>query len=301
MSQSSTFSRSGHSFRSLRIIGWLVALTAFTLLQACSAVKLAYNNAPEFAFWWLDAYVDFNDSQSPLVRTELARLLQWHRTDELPKIADLLQKVQRLAVSDIAPAQVCAVYADARERYNAVVTQAEPAAVTLAMSLKPEQIKHIQSKFNKGNEEYRREWMGLSPAERLEKRLKSNVERAEEFYGKLEDRQVAILKTALEASTFDSTLGFAERQRRQQDFFQTLKSASGKSNQTEVLMSLRGYMDRAVNSPNLAYRTYSDRLAQESCASFSLLHGTTTAEQRTRAVRRLAAYERDARELSLQR
>ena len=58
---------------------------------------------------------------------------------------------------------------------------------------------------------------------------------------------------------------------------------------------------RANQSPNPAYRAYSDKLTQESCVSFSLLHYSTTPEQRARAVRRLAAYERDARELGSQR
>ncbi len=278
-----------------------LAVAALALLQACSAIKLAYNNAPEFAFWWLDGYADFQGEQSAKVRDELARLLLWHRTNELPKIADLLQKVQQLAQSDIPPPQVCAVFSDTRERFNAVSRQAETATVQLTMGLKPEQIAHIEAKFAKGNDEYRKDWVRLAAAERLEKRLSANVERAEEFYGKLDDRQVAVLSGALGGSSFDATLGFAERQRRQQDMLQTLKTASAKTNPAEVLALLRAFQDRVYRSPNATYQAYSDKLTQESCNSFSLLHNSTSPEQRRRAVARLGAYERDARELNSQR
>ena len=288
-----------------RIIGWrklgqLLAVAALALLQACSAVKLAYDNAPEFGYWWLDGYVDFSDAQTIKVREELARLLQWHRANELPKIAELLQKTQQLALDDVSPGAACSLFADSRLRFNAVTSQVETAATVLAMSLSAEQIAKIERKFGKGNDEWQRDWLKLGPAERLDKRVKSNLERAEEFYGKLEDRQVAVLRGALQNSTFDAALSYAERLRRQQDLAATLKQTNGKTS-SEALSALRAWLARANQSPNPAYRSYSDKLTQESCASFSLLHNSTTPEQRARAVRRLAAYERDARELGGQR
>ena len=48
-------------FKLLRIIG-LMALAALCAgaLTACSALKLGYAAAPEFAFWQLDAYLDLD-------------------------------------------------------------------------------------------------------------------------------------------------------------------------------------------------------------------------------------------------
>ncbi len=279
----------------------LLAIAAISLLQACSAIKLAYNNAPEFGYWWLDGYVDFNESQTLKVRAELARLQQWHRADELPKISDLLQKAQRLAEADLSPAPVCALFAETRTRFDAASTQAEPAAVALAMSLTPEQIANIDRKLTKVHAEYRSDWLKLTAAERFDKRFKSNVERSEQFYGKLEERQRTVLRAGLEASSFDVQASYTERLRRQQDFMQTLRQVAVKTNQAEVLAALRGYLDRSINSPNPAYRAYSNKLTNESCALFAQIHNTTSPEQRTRAARRLADYARDAMELNGQR
>ncbi len=290
-----------------RIAGGLLAAFALVLMQGCSAIKLAYNNAPEFGYWWLDGYVDFQSDQSFRAREELNKLLAWHRAEELPKIAELLRKIQPLAVADVTASQVCALFEESRGRYEAVTRQAEPAAVWLVMGLQPGQLTRIESKFSKINDQWRKDWLQLTPAERFEKRLKSNTERAEEFYGKLEDRQVAALRGALEASQFDAAMNMTERQRRQQDLLQTLRRASGavagsaKPAASEVLAQLRAYRERVTRSPNTAYQAYSDKLTQESCASFAALHNSTSADQRKRAVGRIAAYERDARELNSQR
>ena len=290
-----------------RIAGWLLASVALLLLPACSAIKLAYNNAPEFAYWWLDGYVDFQSDQSLRAREELNKLLVWHRSEELPKIAELLRKIQPLAAADLAPAQVCSLFEESRGRYEAVTQQSETAAVWLVMNLQPQQMAHIESKFSKINDQWRKDWLQLTAAERFEKRVKSNTERAEEFYGKLEDKQIAALRGALEASQFDAVLNMAERQRRQQDLLQTLRKASGnapgnaKPAASEVLAQLRAYRDRVSHSPNAAYEAYSAKLTKESCVSFSALHNSANAEQRKRAVGRIAAYERDARELNSQR
>jgi Family of unknown function (DUF6279) len=292
-----------------QIIRALWVVLALALLQGCSAIKLAYNNAPEFGYWWLDGYADLNDAQSLTVRADLASLLAWHRAQELPRLAELLQKTQRLAVADVSPATVCGVFVDVRQRLDAVTTQAEKPVVNLVLSLGPAQISSIEKKLGKGNTEWRGDWLQISDAERLNKRVKANVERAEEFYGKLEDRQVATLRASLEASTFDVQKAYAERLRRQQDLLQTLRTLAGnggsantpKASVADATTALRAYLDRSINSPNPAYKAYSDKLTQENCTAFAQVHNTTTPEQRTRAARRLAAYERDARELNSQR
>lgn len=293
-----------------RIIGLLLALCTLVLLQACSAIKLAYNNAPQFAYFWLDGYVDFREDQSVRVKEDLDKFLAWHRTEELPKLGDLLQKVQKMSAADMTTAQVCRVFDDARERYNAVTRFVEPSALWLASGMANEQIKHLETKLNKAAAQWQKDWQSLPAAERFEKRLKGNVERAEEFYGKLEERQVAVLKTAMEVSQFDPALSATERQRRQADLLQTLRTLSGvlpngataaKPPPAEAQALLRAYVQRVNRSPNAAYNSYSDKLTTESCATFAQLHNTTSPAQRDRAQRRLAAYERDARELNSQR
>ncbi len=112
-----------------------------------------------------------------------------------------------------------------------------------------------------------------------------------------------ILREAIAASGFDPRLSYAERQRRQQDMLQTLRRANGlggedKQSVPQVTVALRAYLQRSIHSPNPAYRAYVDKEIAENCKTLARLHNSTTAQQRERAVRRLAGYERDARELA---
>ena len=94
-----------------RIIG---ALALALALSACSAVKLGYNTLGEVAYWWLDGYVDLTESQAPRVREDLGRLHLWHRGTELPRVADLLQNMEKLVPADIVPAQACVFVTELR-------------------------------------------------------------------------------------------------------------------------------------------------------------------------------------------
>ncbi len=289
-----------------RIIGLLGVLAALLVLPGCSAVKLAYNNVPDLAYWWIDGYVDLNETQTPRLRDELGRLHQWHRSAELPRIADLLQKIQRMAPAETTPEQVCGLFNDARARVDALMARAEPAAVVLAMGLGAAQWTHLEDKYAKANLEWRDEWSKGTDTERQARRLKASIERSEQFYGTLDERQTAVLRNALTRSEFDPQLSYTERLRRQQDLLQTLRSVSAtgpgpRPGLAQATSALRAYLDRSVNSPNPVYRAYSERSIQDSCKTIAQLHNAATPEQRDRAVRRLAAYERDARELAAQR
>lgn len=280
----------------------LVALAA-VLLTSCSAVKLAYNNLPDLGYWWIDGYADLGEIQSVQLRNDLARLHDWHRANEMSHVAELLLQVQRDAPADTTAQAVCRFFDQVRERFDVLRLQTEPGALTLAMSLTPAQIGHIEGKFAKGNAEWRRKWISGDRAQRLERRLASSVERAEQFYGTLDDQQRAVLQTGLARSSWDPQRSYAERLRRQQDLLETLhtlNAANGVAQpaQQQAGALLRAYLDRAVQSPDLAYRAYAQTTIQDNCVIYAQLHNSTTAAQRTRAVARVAAYERAARELT---
>jgi hypothetical protein len=70
-----------------------LALVALVLvLGACSTARLAYNQAPNLLYWWLDGYMDFTSAQSPQARQDIDAFLAWHRSNELPTYARQLQQ-----------------------------------------------------------------------------------------------------------------------------------------------------------------------------------------------------------------
>ena len=268
-------------------------------LAACSAIKLGYSTLPDLAYWWLDGYVDFTEAQEPLARQELAKLHAWHRQQELPKLGELLQRLEQMAPAGITQAQACGVVTEVQARMDVVATRAEPAIVGLATLLTPKQLRHLERKYRNNNETYRKEWIAPPVEERKEKRYDQMLERIETIYGSLDAPQRAVLRQGIAQSIFEPQRILAERQRRQQDLLQTLRKMADPALGTDASRSLlRGYLDRVLHSPDTAYRAWQDALVQEGCRVFSAVHESTTTTQRQQAVRRLRAYQRDLRELS---
>ncbi|WP_418119215.1 DUF6279 family lipoprotein [Variovorax sp. 350MFTsu5.1] len=278
-----------------RIIGALLVATA---LGACSAIQLAYNNLPTVSYWWLDGYLDFDGAQTPKVRDELARLLAWHRQNELPRIASLLKEAETMAPGEVTPEQVCAMSDRIRERLLAVTERAEPAGTELALSLSEAQLQQLERKYAKNNAEYRKDWLDRTPAQVHEKRYDQFLERTEDFYGRLTNEQRDLLKQQVAQSVFDPKPADAERRKRQQEALRLLRGfLANKTPPAEARAALHDYIQRIAEPPPGPWRDQQRALLQEGCRNTAAMHNSTSASQRAQAVRRLQAYQDDLRQL----
>lgn len=278
-----------------RIIGVLLVAAA---LGACSTIKLAYNNLPELSYWWLDAYLDFDGSQTPKVRDELAQLLSWHRQNELPRVLGVLQEAQALAPRDVTANQACRMADQIRERLLAAVERAESAGTELALSLSEAQLQQLERKYAKNNAEYRKEWLDLSPAQVQEKRYEKFLDRLEDFYGRLTAEQRELVRRQVAQSVFDPRLAGAERRQRQQEALALLRGFNAaKPPPAEARAAIHAYVMRIADPPPGPWRDHQQALLQEGCRNLAALHNATGASQREQAVRRLQAYQDDLRQL----
>jgi hypothetical protein len=281
-----------------RIIGLLMAAWA---LSGCSAIKVVYTQSPQLTYWWLDGYLDFTRAQSPLVRDELSRLQQWHQRTQLAGYADLLQKAALLMPTQISSEQVCSLLSEVRGKMEAVVTQTEPAIISLALSLSAEQINHLNRKYAKANAQWREDWLDTSASAQAKKRYDALLDRAEMLYGRLTDAQKDLLRDSSANPRYDTRLGYVERLRRQQDTAQVLqKIAQEQPKQELASLWVQGLFVRSWTSPDPVYRIYLEGLVVDGCTRFAQLHNTASTAQRALAVKRLQGYARDARDLEAQ-
>lgn len=288
-----------HRSHLTRIIGLL--MLSF-LLSACSAIKVVYNQSPQLAYWWLDDYLDFTSVQSPQVRTDLIRLQQWHQRTQLPGYADLLQKVALLMPTQVSPAQVCSLFGEVQNKAGDIEAQAEPAIITMALSLNADQIQTLNSKYTKSNAKWREDWIDSSDSAQAKKRYDQVLDRAKTLYGRITDTQKDLLHEYSTNPRYDTHLGYAERIRRQQDTAQILqKIAFEQPTQEQARALVQGLFARSLTSPDPVYRGYFNNLVQDGCARFAQLHNTTSDEQRAFAVKRLQGYSHDARDLAAMR
>jgi len=166
------------------------------------------------------------------------------------------------------------------------------------LTISAEQIRQLEKRYAKNNDEFRDEYLQADPAQRQKKNLERTVDRAEILYGRLEDGQRARLADALARSPFDPGLWLAEREQRQQDALRLLRAMSngdGAANREQAAAALRGYADRLERSPREAYRHYNDRLVEYNCGVLAALHNSTTPAQRRTAAKKLAGWESDLR------
>lgn len=278
--------------------GIILALAAALALTACSAVKLGYNSLPNLAYWWLDGYVAFSDEQAPQVQDQLARFVGWHRREELPRVAELLARMEQMAPGDITPQQACGIVAEAQARLAAAADYSAGPVAQLAAGFSPRQLRHLERKYRSNNESFFKEWLAPAPPEQVEKRFRQMLERLEMVYGRLDEPQRAVLRQAIAESRYEASRILAERQRRQRDLLQVLRRIHHPGvAPAEARTLVRGYFERVQQSPDPAFRSWQEGLLQEGCRTFAAVHGSTTTAQREQAVRRLRAYQRDLREL----
>ena len=282
----------------MRIISLLVLAC---LLQACSAAKLAYNQAPELAYWYLDGYVDFSSEQSLQVKDDLHKLQAWHRQTQLPTYIDTLQKMQQKIPGDVNARDTCDILSEVRRKFLVLSDQTQPAVAAMLDTLTASQIDVMARKFDKSNADFRKDYLQTAKPANQSKRYKQAVSRAEMLYGRLDDQQLALIGQQVEKSRFNAALAYAERQRRQQDTLQTLRAVLKNQTSTDQKrQTVRGLFERALISPNSNYADYVDALTKENCKNFADLHNSTTTNQRRKAVETLMGYEQDMKKLSAQ-
>lgn len=272
---------------------------ALAALGGCSAVRFAYNQAPELVYWWLDRYVDFDDAQAPRVREALAQWFAWHRRSQLPDYARLLARARTEVLVDTTPERACAWWGELRQRAEVALSQALPPAATLIPGLGAQQREQIERRQARTNEEFRNDYFAGDADARRERLVERAVERFEMIYGTLDEAQRRLVAVRVAASPFDAELWFAERRQRQRDAMALLRRLATEPVGLDAAVSaLQGYADGLMRSPRPDYRRYAERLERFNCAFAAEVHNTTSAAQRQAAAAKLKGWEVDLRALA---
>jgi hypothetical protein len=277
----------------------LLALAALLLLQACSAIKLGYQQLPTLSFWWLDSTVSFNSNQTPAAKEAIEKLYQWHRREELPGYAALLQRTAELSAGTVQPEQLCRLVDEVQARLDSLMRQAVAQAAPVAMALGPRQLSHMARHWEVQNEEWEKEWLQGDADSRMARRLDKALSRYNTFYGELSAAQIALVKTQLAQSPWTAEWGRRDRQRRQQDLLSALQRITQNGlTQAQAEAQLWGVWQRWLQPPDAGQRAVVQSLSQRACDNLAQLHNSATPEQRVRVARRLRAYERDLLDLA---
>jgi hypothetical protein len=287
--------------RGTRIIARALLVSTLALtLAACSAVRLAYNQAPSLGYWWIDGYADLNDAQTTVLRRDIDAFFFWHRSSELPMYVTRLEQWQQMAANDSNPDLACAQFEQVRAAYLRLIDRSLEPMAKLALTLTPAQLQHLQRHYAKGNQEFEKTYVNVSADKRLSNVLDRATDRYETLYGNLTQAQLALLRERIRQSPFDAQRIHAERLRRQTDLLKTVRDLQMARSATipTATEALRGWHDRVMRSPTPDFPAYSATLVRTGCEQFAAMHNTTSPEQRAHAQRVLKGYETDLRALT---
>ena len=275
-------------------------MTLTLSLSACSLVTTGYNNGPRLmVFTWIDPHLDLTRDQERQVLADLAQIQSWHRQQQLPLYLQWLQQMQTLAPNNIQAAQVCKLFDEMRDSLTPVAAKFEEPAARLALSLQTPQFSVLKKRFEKDNQQWRKEWrLDGSSEDQLDVQTDKGQENAEMVYGRLERSQKTLLRQLAKESGYDSAKTAQERLRQQSDTLQVLQTIASKQPPLrEATAMVQDWFERSLHTPHEPYAAYLRKRQDLSCEAAATFHNTTTASQREHALKVLKGYEEDVRKL----
>ena len=278
---------------------WLLLGTAL-VLGACSAIKLGYNNSATFAHTYLTSKVDFDSDQSALMKTSLRGLVEWHRNNELPLLAEELQKARLVLaprgenLQPVTAAQVNALNQAIRTSLRRTADEAAPVIAKNMLGLWPNQISDIQEALNKSNQDYREKRMASNAAERVEKSVERMAERFERWLGDLNPKQMARIEQWAKSAANNPEQNYEKRLKRQQVFMQLVSQSANRQIDQATLTREVSHLLNDWQTPNNASEKKDFELRQQAVVDLVVdVLNAANMQQRNNAAERAASWAED--------
>ena len=278
---------------------WLMLGTAL-VLGACSAIKLGYNNSATFAHTYLTSKVDFDSDQSALMKTSLRGLVEWHRNNELPLLAEELQKARLVLaprgenLQPVTAAQVNALNQAIRTSLRRTADEAAPVIAKNMLGLWPNQIADIQEALNKSNQDYRDKRMASNAAERIKQSVERMAERFERWLGDLNPKQMARIEQWAKSAANNPEQNYEKRLKRQQVFMQLVSQSANRQIDQATLTREVSQLLNDWQTPANASEKKDFELRQQAVVDLVVdVLNAGNMEQRQNAAKRAASWAED--------
>ena len=202
---------------------WIFPLFA-VFLQACSPTRIAYDNADVFLRWQANYYFDFQGEQSEELDRNLTAFLAWHRTRALPQYARAGELAAARMLRGIGREDLDWSYDVVQAQVREALGAAGSEAAGLLDTLSAEQIAHLERRLAEENRKFAKEQMQGTAEERLQRRVKRNIERLEGWFGALTEAQAERVNLYSARAPFSAELRDRDRKRRQAEIVAMLRA-----------------------------------------------------------------------------
>lgn len=271
-----------------------VVVLAALILTACSTLQLAYHYAPGLIASRMNAYLNLDETQQALLNQELVTFAAWH-DETLPHYTSTLnQWANRLSKPEpFTGAEILVAQETIEQQLQTLGTRAALQLAPLLVTLGPQQIKQLESKFKEGNAEYVSDFLNNpeSPSN-INKRHARLTKRFEEWLGSLSPQQKNILIAVSDKRAPIIEAWYAERNLRQQAFIQLIEAqrnappAQAQQAFEDYLQSLNRYREPMLNNQR-------DTLRLEWAQATAEVLNIASPEQKISLQKKLRSYAQD--------
>ena len=281
------------NYRALRAL--LAVLVISVSISGCTT-KLAYDFLDWGLYWELKDYVKFTRDQRLLVKEEISQLIDWHRSEELPKYADQLEKLSALLENGLTVEHLEEYYNNLRDSWQRIVIKTLPAAVDIISNLNDEQVNDFFEMLIEKEGDDAKEIENGTNARTLKKREAYVSKKIVGVIGKLNEDQKSLIAQWVRGMkpTKELSLGHAIQWRTR---MQTVLAKRHNERQLEKkLMVLFANPDQ-LRSPS--YRRVIEKNKRLIMQFLFDLNQTLTSQQRSKLVKKIQGFTKDFRDLSV--
>jgi len=268
-----------------------LALAAAALLAACTALRLAYDNADTYLLFRAKSYLDLDAKGSDELDERIDEFFAWHRRTALPQYARLSEEAAKRVTRGLSREDLVWGYdslvAHARQSLRFAAERVAP----LLDRLTPQQVAHMERRFAEDNRKFAREYLRGSEAERRKRRARRLEERLEDWLGNLSHVQAEKVKQFSERTPLYDELRAKDRQRMQAEFVDMIRKR-------ETQKRLPDWIANWDHGRDPAHLAASERFRQEYLTLLLEIDKTLSSEQRNRAAANFRRYAEDFRVLA---
>ena len=185
-----------NNLKAKKVINACFAIS-MVFLCSCSA-SFTYNNLSWLSSFWVDDYIDLNKTQNKQLKQIINTTQAWHRSTQLPAYKQDIQNIKALFNTTLSNDQLKEQVVFAKKHWQNLLEYAHMPLAELGATLSSEQreelLNNIQIKINDEREEFNEQ----TPLERKSERLEEQFEYYEQWIGKLNKQQKALIKSTNE-------------------------------------------------------------------------------------------------------
>jgi hypothetical protein len=184
------------------------------IITGCaSGRQFFYNRLPTVLPWYLERYVDLDSAQETRFDEQLAELLAWHRSVELPRYVALIAELEIRLQSPLQAADIAAVSDDIEVAWYRLRDRALEELLVLGASLSEAQIDEFLEHLEKRQRKYQDKYLERSDDRFREDAADDLRDSLEDYLGRLQPAQRTMVDDAVARLRRSDSAWIEERRR----------------------------------------------------------------------------------------